>query len=231
MTAPEKISEEFDNLREKAGTCGPHVRLQRRRAFSLIELLVVVAIIGLLAALIVPAVSGISRSYQMNAAGHAVLNTLMQARQTAMTRGYPVQVRLYKLPGYLEANTAAPSVFRAMQIFLEADPVVSGGGVTVPVTPLSKPVFFSSPVELLANQSSILTLPATTSPQETLAGFSKNYSYVSFRFKPSGQADLPATATGLTLALSTDPSGAGLPKNFRALEIDPATGAVRDYAP
>lgn len=202
-----------------------------RRGFSLIELLTVVAIIALMAALVVPAISGISRSYQMTAAGHAVLNHLVQARQIAITRGYPVQVRFYKLPGYMEANSATPSTYRAMQTFIEGDPVVSGGTTTVPVSAISKPLFFNSPVEILAGQSSLLTLPATTSPQETLPGFGKNYNYVSFRFKPSGQTDLTATASGLTLALSTDVKGGTLPPNFRALEIDPVSGAVRDYAP
>ena len=197
--------------------------------FSLIELLVVVAVIGLMAVLIVPAVSGISRSYQINAAGHAVLNTLMQARQTAMTRGYPVQVRFYKLPDYWEAKSAPPSVYRAMQIFLEGNPVVSGGTATVPVTALTKPIFFSSPVKILPEASSILTLPVSTAPQEVLSGFARNYQFVSFRFRPNGQADLPPTASGLTLVLETDIQGGTLPPNFRAIEID--AGAIRDYAP
>jgi uncharacterized protein (TIGR02596 family) len=203
----------------------------RKKAFSLIELLAVIAIISLLAALVVPAVTGISRSYQMTSASHAVMNQLVQARQVALTRGYPVQVRFYKLPGYTESSAAAPSQYRALQLFIESDPIMTGGSASVPVKALSKPVFFSAPVEILPNQSSLLTLPVTTSPQETVSGFGNNYSYVSFRFKPSGQTDLPATASGIMLALASGTNGSGLPANFRAVEIDSVTGAVRDYAP
>jgi len=199
--------------------------------FSLLELLAVIAVMALLAALVVPAVSGISKSYQMTSASHSVLNHLVQARQVAITKGYPVQVRFYKLPGYGEASSAAPSQFRAMQLFIESDPTVSGNTATVPLKALSKPVFFNAPVEILPGQSSLLTLPLNTSPQESVGGYGQNYRYVSFRFKPSGQTDLPATATGLTLALSEGASGSTLPANFRAIEIDAANGTVRDYAP
>lgn len=202
-----------------------------REGFSLLELLAVIAVIALLAALVVPAVSGISRSYQMTSASHAVLNHLVQARQVAITKGYPVQVRFYKLPAYSEANSAAPSQFRAMQLFIESDPAVSGSTTTVPLKALTKPVFFNAPVEFLPGQSSLLTLPLNAAPQESVAGYGKNYGYVSFRFKPSGQTDLPATASGLTLALSQGSNDSSLPANFRAIEIDAANGTVRDYAP
>ncbi len=101
------------------------------------------------------------------------------------------------------------------------------------VTPLSRPVFFNAPVEILndATKSPILGLTYVSSPQETLPGYGKNYGYVSFRFKPGGQADLPADSAGLTLILGPDAKGSTLPANFRAIEIDPITGSVRDYSP
>jgi uncharacterized protein (TIGR02596 family) len=191
----------------------------------------VIAIIAILAALVLPAVTSISRSYQMTAAGHTVLNILVQARQAAITRGYPVQVRIYKLPDYNQPNSSAPAVYRALQAFVEGDPVSAGGSSSAPLTPLSRASFFSSPVQILEAKSSLLTLPSTASPAETLSGYGKNYSYVSFRFKPSGQADISTSTSGLVLAFSNDAQSGALPANFRALEIDPVTGAVRDYAP
>lgn len=213
--------------------CSRPVRTRRIAAFSLLELLMVITILAVLSALIVPSVSGLSRSYQLNSSGQSLLNNLTQARQAALTRGYPVQVRIYKLPGHFDSASASPSVFRAMQTFVEGDPAKAGSGVTVPVTPLSKPVFFSSPVEILdsATYSSVLSLPYTSAPQESLPGFGKNYGYVSFRFKPDGQADLPAGFSSLTMLSKEGSSGSGLPKNFRSFEIDSATGAVREYSP
>lgn len=201
--------------------------------FSLVELLMVIALIGILTALVMPAVSGISRGFGLSTAGHSVVNTLVQARQAAMTRGYPVQVRIYKLPGYSQPNTGAPGSFRAIQAFVEGDPTSSNNATRVTVTPLSRPVFFNAPVEILndTSKSPILGLTYESSPQESLPGYGKNYGYVSFRFKPGGQADLPSDSAGLTLILGTDANGGALPANFRAIEIDPITGSVRDYSP
>lgn len=201
--------------------------------FSLVELLVVIAIMGILTALVMPAVSSISRGYGLTTAGHAVMNNLVQARQAALTRGYPVQVRIYKLPPYSQPNTATPETYRALQAFIESDPIVTNGTTSVTVTPLSRPVFFNAPVEILndTKSSPILGLTYESAPQEVLPGYGKNYGYVSFRFKPSGQSDLPADAAGLTLVLGPSSNGGALPGNFRAIEIDAITGAVRDYSP
>lgn len=201
--------------------------------FSLVELLMVIALIGILTALVMPAVSGISRGFGLSTAGHSVVNALVQARQAAMTRGYPVQVRIYKLPGYSQPNTGTPESFRAIQAFVEGDPTSSNNATSVTVTPLSRPVFFNAPVEILndTSKSPILGLTYESSPQDNLPGYGKNYGYVSFRFKPGGQADLPSDSAGLTLVLGTDVGGSTLPANFRAIEIDPITGSVRDYSP
>ena len=58
----------------------------RRRAFSLIELIVVIAVLVSLLALVVPAVSGFGRSSALTRGGNLVTNLASLARQEAMTR-------------------------------------------------------------------------------------------------------------------------------------------------
>ncbi len=58
----------------------------RNRAFSLVELLVVVAIIVLVTVLVVPAVTGLGRSTALVSGGNTVTNLANLARQTAVTK-------------------------------------------------------------------------------------------------------------------------------------------------
>jgi uncharacterized protein (TIGR02596 family) len=206
----------------------------RRRAFSLVELLVVIAIIAALGMMLAPVTMGLMRAYQLTTSANTVASQLNLARQAALTNGYAVQVRLYKLPDYNQPETTgSPAVYRGIQCFSEGAPAVSGGTTTTPTAPLTPPQFFTSPVVVLedAAKSTLLTLPSTV-PVDKLSTYGANYRYLSFRFKPDGQADLPDTATGLTMVLKGDAiESGGLPANFCSIVLDPRTGAVRGYRP
>lgn len=60
---------------------------QKRRAFSLIEILGVVAIMSCLMAMIVPAMQSISRAGNLNRAGNLVVDLGNQARQNSVSKG------------------------------------------------------------------------------------------------------------------------------------------------
>ncbi|MCS7008465.1 MAG: type II secretion system GspH family protein [Chthoniobacterales bacterium] len=64
------------------------------RAFSLLELLVVVAIISLMAAMLLPAVEGFSGTASRRGAVNIVMNTIDQARIAALEEGRNVHVIL-----------------------------------------------------------------------------------------------------------------------------------------
>lgn len=66
---------------------------KRSRAFTLLELLVVMGVIGLLMVLIAPAVTTLSKADNLNSGGRLVSNILTTARAEAITRRRLVQVR------------------------------------------------------------------------------------------------------------------------------------------
>jgi uncharacterized protein (TIGR02596 family) len=217
----------------------PFQSLRRSRAFTLIEVLVVLAIMAIISSLALPAINNAFRSYQLDSTGQIMVNQLSLARQTALSRGHAVQVRFYLLPDYNTPTTGAPSVYRGMQSLIESDPVQSSSdSVSVATTPLVKPVFFQAPVII----SSVMTptsvsplLPATATAADTtnpLPVYGLNYKYVLFHFKPDGSTDLTSPANSLSLVLENDRTAAGgLPANFQTISIDPLNGAVRGFRP
>ena len=67
-----------------------------RGAFTLLEMLVVIGIIGILLILTVPAVTGIIQSSRLTAAGDQVLSLFSTAQQIASVEGRPIEVRFIK---------------------------------------------------------------------------------------------------------------------------------------
>ena len=211
----------------------------RPGAFTLVEMLVVMAIIAIIAALSLPVISSALRSYQLDSTGQVMVNQLNLARQSALSRGHAVQVRFYLLPDYNLPTTGTPTVYRGMQCFLEGDPTQAGAIVTVPVTAMVKPAFFQAPVIISSatspNPVSPILPTTPTTPLATdplLPGYQANYKYAMFHFKPDGTTDLANNTNSITLVLETDKIVAnGLPSNFQTIAIDPLNGAVRSFRP
>jgi uncharacterized protein (TIGR02596 family) len=203
--------------------------------FSLLELLVVLTVTAILIGLAVPGISSMNRGYQLSATGDLLVAQLNLARQAALSNGHLVQVRLYHLPDYNSAPSASRTTFRGIQCFLEGDPIASG---TPPLTPLTKPVFFAAPVIISTVTSPILspllssTMYTATTTDPTLPLYGSSYDYCSFHFRPNGTTDLGTSANSVTLVMENDKSAAtGLPNNYRTVQIDPAVGTSRSFAP
>jgi len=77
-----------------------------RTGFSIVELLVVIAIVGLLAAVTMPAITSTLRAMNLSDTTNRVVSELNLARQTAVARQVPVEVRFYLLPEESDAATA-----------------------------------------------------------------------------------------------------------------------------
>lgn len=191
------------------------------------ELLVVIALLALLAGLSVPAVNSSLRASHLGGAGEQLVDQLNLARQTAISRNLPVEVRFYKLPGHGETPGAPPRTCRAVQSFLLDD---------ARAVPIGRPHFFAAPVlcsdaiaesSLLADALLPERSPAAT---EGLPTYGLNYTYRAFHFKPGGSTSLPNTDAFVTLVLENDkPLAQGA--NFFTVQIDPATGRSRTFRP
>jgi len=212
-----------------------HFTRRHSPGFSLIELLVVLAIAGILATLAVPTITSMTRSYQLNATSDLIINQLALARQAALSNSRLVQVRFYHLPDYGQDPAGNKTVYRAIQSFTEGDPPATGSPVLTAVT---KPIFFPATVVLSTSTSPHLSplLPASPtvagSSDPNLPLYGNNYDYVSFHFKPDGSTDLTAGVNSVTLIMENDPSAsAGLPNNYRTIQIDPAIGTARRFSP
>ncbi|XHR30968.1 MAG: Verru_Chthon cassette protein D [Chthoniobacteraceae bacterium] len=186
-----------------------------RNAFTLVELLVVIVIIGMISTLSLPSFQNVLRSSAMTSSGSQLLDYLSQGRQTAMTLNQPVRVWFY--PG-----TTNDSV-----ILYRSEGTVTG---TV-TTPANKELKLNGAVTLASNTvwSSVLSDAISGTPQ-TDPKYSK--ACYSFRFMPDGSTDLAGTASAtLTLIYRTDSGKASLPSNFFTLQIDRQTGSVRTFRP
>ncbi len=209
------------------------------KAFTLVELLTVLAIMAVLILLIAPSLKGLMGAYQLTVTGQAVVSQLTLARQTALARNHAVQVRFYKMPDYNQSVSAAPAVFRGIQCFLEED--VTSIGAAPPVTALTKLTQFAAPVigSTNANSSSLLAQTALAAdPTQSLPSYAQNYNYVTVRFRSGGGTNLTSVSPGVnncvTFILENDTikdTANNLPSNYLTLTIDPVTGNIQSYRP
>ena len=180
-----------------------------RTAFSLLELLIVIAIIGGLSTLTITSISGIQRGTAMSSSASQLLDYLATGRQAATTLNQPV--RVWFCPG---ATNDSMLLYRT-----------DTTNAIAPELKLNERVVISSN----SSCSSVLTtaVSGTTQPDPK-----RGNSCYSFRFMPDGSTDLAGSASPtLTLVYRTDAASATLPANFFTLQIDQQTGTVRTFRP
>lgn len=212
--------------------------VRERQGFSLVELLVIMAIIGLLVGLSLPAVSQIMRSSSLGVSGRMLTDQLNLARQVARARSLPVEVRLYKLPDH-GSDPASPvsgagGIYRALQLFLIKE---DGSAEAV-----GRPEFFPSPVmissgaaesALFSDKSDTTSAHFERSPAADCPGvgaYGKNYRYMPLLFLPGGETDLSQGKNFLTLVLRGDKALAE-GANFYTVQVDPIGGNARSFRP
>ncbi len=198
------------------------------RAFSLLELIVVIAIIGLIASMAVPVVGSVARSARLNQATQIITDQLAIARQTAIGRNHAVEVRFFQFAD--PDSPGSKSSYRALQT-LE----VINGRQMVPLDKVQ-----NLPISTIADHAPALSSLLDPAKRTVVPGsdpmprISTGYQYTAIRFRPDGSTDLLPTEGPWFLTLHDETAGDGLakpPQNFTTIEIDPVNGSLKFYHP
>ena len=178
--------------------------LKKQRAFSLLELLAVTAILALIAGLLAPALQGLTSPAGRKGAVTIVMNTLEQARVSAIETGREVVVVFWKKNGTDESQ---PDEQDAMLILRKND-----SEAWEPITrwiKLPRGVLFHGGDEdskILSDASGLAEVSDTTI--QSLPGNPSKNTLGAVHFSPTGSVQLPSTSNGLRIALTEGQRGA-----------------------
>ncbi len=208
-------------------------------AFSMIELLVVMTIMGILLYLAVPASVSLQQSSNLNLAGQAVADEIAVAREMAAGSNRVVEVR-FLIPSTWTAQSRTG--YHAMQLWA---PNESG----VPV-PADRVITLPDSVEISVNStlSPLLSTTMAAAATSTPPGTNPVGNYVFFRVRPAGTVTVSGTAPGasgtnedssgtrapkyfFTLVPVRNDAATTLPANYLMLQINPDTGRTQTYRP
>ena len=203
----------------------PLLKTHAGSAFTLIEVLIVVVILGVLLAISAPVVEGTLRASRLTSAGDNVRNFLTEAQQRAVMENTDVQVRLYEGVD----GSAGTSVARVRRLEVPVlRPVTGGDGAFEPGgSPLT--LDGSLAISALPKLSSLLSRPFR---QDVDGGGRVGDRYASFRFFPDGSTDLPLGQPWfLTVLEEKFAEQNSAPANFFTIQVQASTGKVRTYRP
>lgn len=102
--------------------------MKRQRGFTLIELLIVIAILGVLAAVVVPNISSFLGTAQIAGANTEAMNVKTASISYLADYGeFPCNSDNLSNLGYLSANPKAKYEFDTNGLILTADPIMTDG--------------------------------------------------------------------------------------------------------
>jgi prepilin-type N-terminal cleavage/methylation domain-containing protein len=176
---------------------------KKQRAFSLLELLAVTAILALLAGLLSPALEGLTSPTRRKGAVTIVMNTLEQARISAIETGGEVVVVFWKKNG---TDASQPDEQDAMLILRKND-----ADAWEPITrwiKLPRGVLFhgeDSESKILYDNSGLAAVSDSTI--DSLPGKPSKNNLGAIHFSSTGAVQLPSTSNGLRIALTEGQRG------------------------
>ncbi len=195
-------------------------------AFSLVELLVVVAIVGLLSTFAITAFNQSLRGTKITSTGQAISDAMNLARSLALSKNVPVQIRFYKMPNPNGGGT----VVRALQIFACESRSTNAA---------TKPFIF--PDQIVASsdskKSSFVNATNVSASASDPKVSGTNYDYVPVTFGASGIIQPVGTLNStnewyITVqALKDMANDASWPANYATVSINPVIGDARVFQP
>ncbi|XHR30630.1 MAG: Verru_Chthon cassette protein D [Chthoniobacteraceae bacterium] len=189
-------------------------------AFSLVEVLVVMMLMGIMLALVVPSVSSMLGSNNLTQAGQLIVDQVGLARQIASTRNCTVEIRLIALPNL------SPNGFSAMQLW--AAPAASGTNDMVPVDRL---VTLPQGTTISPDATKLSKLLSVTTATKTM---STGVRYTAFQIRASGNVTPAATSMSdmyLTVIPTRFADATTLPANYVIVQINSNAGTTLVYRP
>lgn len=206
----------------------------RVAGFTVIELLSVMTLLSVLAVAAVPAMKGTLDGINISGAAEVAQAEFSLARQTAMSRNLPVEVRIYQ---HDDGNGLA---WRVMSMVIPAgmsgqaaDEWVTRGKVLPGNVVFDDTQDYSTMLSEAQPPAAEPVAPWTTAESSSAPALLKNKNYVGFLFNPDGSTNLPnGQPWCLTLKNPRSPSAAGKPAaNFVAIVVDSLTGRTMAYQP
>jgi len=210
------------------------------RAFTLIELLSVMAVVSMLAVATVPALRGTLDGINISGAAGVAEAEILLARQTAISRNLPVEVRFYKHDdGTGEAWRVMAVVIPASLSGAAADEWITSGKVLPGNIVIEDSQDYSTVLEKATPVTAEKIAPWSSQESSSAPKLLQGKSFVGFLFNPDGSTNLPSKDSSdvpqpwcLTLKNPQSQPMANAPAaNYVSIVLDSLTGRTMAYQP
>jgi uncharacterized protein (TIGR02596 family) len=213
--------------------CQMRLDTVRSRAFTLIELLAVIAVIGLITATTVPMLFSTMKANRLSAAGEELVNRISLAQQMAVSRNHEIELRFYH---YVDPeDPASKDHYRSTLIAQPApDPNAPGSVETIVLSDMS---YLRNGI-VIANDETLSPILTEASRNDYPDADGRirgaTASYKTIRFFPDGSCDVILVTNKAYLTVVEERDFAvvgGIPKNFFAVQVDHYTSRATTYRP